>query len=150
MQPFPFGLDGDSRWNLLVAVMWCSTRPRRRQSTPALRAATAGVATEKPCSLAGAEGLPPPLESLHTWKLNLIFALWSSWALASVQKSLGSQGVTAFITFCTWKESFLKTMNTCFHLLEHRSRGVCPACRLCGLPLVSYRKLWALATGWRW
>ncbi|KAK2871361.1 hypothetical protein Q8A67_023888 [Cirrhinus molitorella] len=25
-----------------------------------------GVATEKPCSLAGAEGLPPPLESLHT------------------------------------------------------------------------------------
>lgn len=111
--PLPPCLNGDSGWNLLVAVMWCSTRPRQRQSTPSLCSVTAGVDTEKPCSLTGAERTPLPIESLHTWKLNLIFAGWSSWALASVQKSLGSQGVTAFITFCTWKESFLKTMNIC-------------------------------------
>lgn len=80
--PLLRGLNGDSRLTLLVAVMWYSTRPRRRQSTPSLWSATAGVATEKPCSLAVAEGLPPPLESLHTWKLNLIFARWSSWDLA--------------------------------------------------------------------
>lgn len=81
-KPLLRGLNGDSRLTLLVAVMWYSTRPRRRQSTPSLWSATAGVATEKPCSLAVAEGLPPPLESLHTWKLNLIFARWSSWDLA--------------------------------------------------------------------
>ncbi len=105
-QPFPFGLDGDSRWNLLVAVMLCSTRPWRRQSTPSLCVATAGVATEKPCSLAGAEGLPPPLESLHTWKLNLIFARWSSWASVSVQKSLGSQGWLPLLLFIHKRNRF--------------------------------------------
>lgn len=145
-------LNGDSGWNLLVAVMWCSTRSWQKQSTPSLCSVTAGVDTEKPCSLTGAERTPLPLESLHTWKLNLIFAGWSSWALALVQKSLGSQGVTAFITFLYMKGIVFKDNEYLFlfPLLEHRRHGVCPTRRPCGLPSVSYRKLWAVAAGWRW
>lgn len=105
-KPLLRGLNGDSRLTFLVAVMWYSTRPRRRQSTPSLWSATAGVATEKPCSLAVPEGLPPPLESLHTWKINLIFARWSSWALVSVQKSPGSQGVIALLLFVHERNRF--------------------------------------------
>lgn len=47
----PPRLNGDSGWNLLVAVMWCSTRSWQKQSTPSLCSVTAGVDTEKPCSL---------------------------------------------------------------------------------------------------
>lgn len=102
------GLDGDSRLNLLVVVLWCSTRPRRRQSTPSLCAVTAGVATEKPCSLAGTEGPPPPLESFHTWKTqpNICSVILLSLGVITEKPGISRCDCLyyLFIFIFTWKE----------------------------------------------